>query len=78
MVGFFNSYYAIDGVTVVTFTSLSVCQAMPLCDEGNGFCRTTCHDWERETYGACGLHCKCCVPVVDGKKICTCIYDGYQ
>ncbi|XP_063889308.1 balbiani ring protein 3-like [Scylla paramamosain] len=52
---------------------LDPCQNMPLCDHDKGFCRTKCHEHEKESYGNCGLHCKCCVPVIDAAAADRCL-----
>ncbi|KAK8720482.1 hypothetical protein OTU49_013284, partial [Cherax quadricarinatus] len=39
------------------------CSAIPLCKEGYGVCRESCHNREYEVLGGCvSSACKCCTP----------------
>lgn len=57
---------------LITFSILTVCRAQDTCggDLGNGKCRSKCNVWETEADDECGAHCKCCLPLIDGKHLC--------
>lgn len=61
---------------LITLIPLAVCKGEGTCevDTGNGHltgrCRSKCTVWENEASSGCGPHCKCCLPLVDGKNIC--------
>lgn len=51
------------------FTPVAVCLTQPSCAGGRGFCRSKCSKWEEETFGSCGAHCTCCVPLTGGNSV---------